>query len=126
MVTHEAWLTILFNTWFAGLGNWLLSLFGQTATNPMAPWADHIVMQILVAAIIIVLLLVLRSGLSVDKPGGLQHFFELIHNFISGEADDQIGHEGRHHVVLFETLFHLSCCSAISSGSFPDSPVRRR
>ena len=105
MVTHEAWLTTLFNAHLAGLGNLLLALFGQTAANPAEPWADHIVMQLLVAAIMLSLFAILRARLSVDKPGTMQHIFELIHQFISGEAEDQIGHDGRHHVVLFETLF---------------------
>src|ERR1700692_3648552 len=98
MITHEVWLTRLFNTYLAGLGNWLLALFHQTATDARQPWADFIVMQLVVAAIMIVLFLILRSGLSVDKPGKLQHFFEIIHEFISGQAEEQVGHESRHHV----------------------------
>ena len=47
----------------------------------------------------------LRSSLSVDKPGKLQHVFELIHGFVTEQADDQIGHGGHKHIVLFETLF---------------------
>ncbi|HTA42032.1 MAG TPA: F0F1 ATP synthase subunit A [Bryobacteraceae bacterium] len=105
MVTHEAWLTKLFNAHFAAFANWLLALFGQKADNPAEPWADFITMQLLVAAIILVLFLLLRSRLSVDKPGPLQHVFELIHNFISGEAEGQIGHDGHRHIVVFETLF---------------------
>lgn len=105
MVTHEAWLTGLFNHYLAGLGNSLLALFGQTATNASEPWADHVVMQILVALIIIGLFALLRAGLSVDKPGGLQHFFEVIHDFLDTQAHDQIGHGHRQHAVLFETLF---------------------
>lgn len=105
MVTHEAWLTKLLNAHFAAFANWLLALFGQKADNPVEPWADFISMQLLVAAIILVLFLLLRSRLSVDKPGALQHVFELIHNFISGEAEGQIGHDGHKHLVVFETLF---------------------
>jgi F-type H+-transporting ATPase subunit a len=105
MVTHEAWLTLLFNHWLAGPGNALLALFGQKAANPAEPWADFIVMQILVAAIMIMMFAMLRGSLSVDKPGVMQHSFELVHGFISGEADDQIGHDGHKHLVLFETLF---------------------
>ena len=105
MVTHEAWLTQLFNHWLAGPGNALLALFGQKAVNPAEPWADFIVMQILVAAIMIVTFAVLRGSLSVDKPGTLQHCFEMVHGFVSSESDDQIGHDGHKHVVLFETLF---------------------
>ena len=46
MITHEVWLTRLFNTYLAGLGNWLLALFHQTATDARQPWADFIVMQL--------------------------------------------------------------------------------
>src|SRR5580698_9047442 len=105
MVTHEAWLTQLFNHWLAGPGNALLALFGQKAANPAEPWADFIVMQILVAVIMIVMFAILRGSLSVDKPGIMQHSFELVHGFISGESEDQIGHDAHQHVVLFETLF---------------------
>ncbi|MGA2712809.1 MAG: F0F1 ATP synthase subunit A [Bryobacteraceae bacterium] len=105
MVTHEAWLTKLFNAYFGGLGNWLLALFHQKADNPSEPWADFMVMQILVAVIIIALFAILRTRLSVDKPGALQHVFELVHNFVGGEAESQVGHDGHKHVVLFETLF---------------------
>jgi F-type H+-transporting ATPase subunit a len=105
MVTHEAWLTQFFNHWLAGPGNALLALFGQKAANPAEPWADFIVMQILVAVIMIVMFAILRGSLSVEKPGTLQHCFELVHGFIAGESEDQIGHDGHKHAVLFETLF---------------------
>jgi len=106
MITHEALLTRLFNTYLAGLGNWLLALFHQTAADAKEPWADHMVMQLLVAAIMIVLFVILRASLSVDKPGKMQHIFELIHGFIKDQSDDQIDHhQGRRHVVIFETLF---------------------
>jgi F-type H+-transporting ATPase subunit a len=114
MSTHEAWLTKLFNEYFAGFGNWLLALFHQAPANPAEPWADFIVMQLMVAAILIVLFAILRSQLSVDKPGALQHIFELIHGFVGGEAEGQMGHDGHHHVVLFETLFvFLLVCNLI-------------
>ena len=114
MSTHEAWLTKLFNEYFAGLGNWLLALFHQKAENSAEPWADFIVMQLLVAAILIVLFAILRSRLSADKPGAMQHIFELIHGFVGGEAEGQVGHDGHRHVVLFETLFvFLLICNLI-------------
>jgi F-type H+-transporting ATPase subunit a len=105
MVTHEAWLTKLFNAWFGGLGNWLLALFNRKADNPAEPWADFMVMQLLVALILIALFAVLRSRLSVDRPGKLQHVFELIHSFVGGEAEGQIGHDAHRHTLLLETLF---------------------
>src|ERR1700679_3775978 len=102
MVTHEAWLTKLFNAYLGDFGNWLLALFHQKADNPSEPWADFMVMQLLVAVIIVLLFAVLRSRLSVAKPGGMQQIFELIHDFVSGEAEGQVGHDGHRHVVLFE------------------------
>ena len=105
MVTHETWLAGLFNTYLADLGNWLLALFGQVAENAKEPWADHVVMQLLIAALIIGVLALLKSGLSVEKPGGLQHSFELINEFIDEQAHDQIGHGSKKHNLLFVTLF---------------------
>lgn len=105
MVTREAWLTQLFNEHLAGLGNGLLALFGQKAPDPNAPWADFIVMQVLVVLIIMAGIALLKGTLSVRKPGTAQHLFELIHSFIGGQADDQVGHDGHKHITIFETLF---------------------
>ena len=105
MVTHEAFLTKLFNAWFAGLGNTLLALFNLKADNPAEPWADFMVMQLLVAVVLILLFVLLRGRLSVDKPGAMQQIFELIHGFIGSEADGQVGHDGHKHTVMFETMF---------------------
>lgn len=105
MVTREAWLTKLFNEHLAGLGNGLLALFHQKADIPGEPWADFIVMQLLVAVIIMAIFAVLRGRLSVRKPSTVQQIFEMTHGFIGGQADDQVGHEGHKHVTIFETLF---------------------
>ena len=43
-----------------------------------------------------------------DKPGGLQHVFELIHGFVDGRgATTRSGMTADSHMVLFETLVHL-------------------
>jgi len=105
MVTHEAFLTKLFNAYLAGFGNWLLALFGMKADNPAAPWPDYMIMQIAVAVLLVILFLVLRSRLSLDKPGAFQQVFELMHGFVSSEAEKSVGHDSRKHMILFETLF---------------------
>ncbi len=105
MVTHEAWLTKLFNAYFAGIANWLLALFHQKADNPSEPWADFMVMQILVVAVLIVLFAILRGRLSVAKPGKLQQIFEMVHGFVVDESEGQLGHDTPRHIVLLETLF---------------------
>ncbi len=105
MPEHDVWLTTLFNHHLAGLGNWLLALFGLHPERPRQPWANFIVMQLLVAAIIIVLFAVLRSRLSMDRPGKTQHIFEAIYTFLRGEASENIGHDGPKFVPFLGTLF---------------------
>ena len=53
----ELWTTKLFNDYLAGVGNAALGLVGKAAEP--RPWADFIVMQLIVAAIIIVLFAIL-------------------------------------------------------------------
>ena len=114
MVTHEALLTKFFNLYLASFGNALLALFGMKPENPSEPWADFMVMQLLAAVILIVVFAILRTRLSVDKPGKLQQVFELIHGFIAGEAEGQIGHDGHKHTLLLETIFiFLLLCNLI-------------
>ena len=105
MPEHEIWLTRLFNDCLAGVGNWLLSLVRVHAENPARPWANFITMQILVAAIIVVLFAILRPRLSMDRPGKTQHLFEVIYTFLRGEAHDSIGHEGPRFLPFLGTLF---------------------
>jgi F-type H+-transporting ATPase subunit a len=105
MPEHEIWLTRLFNDHLAGLGNWLLALVRVHAENPARPWANFITMQLLVAALIIVVFAYLRPRLSMDRPGKTQHTFEVIYTFLHGEANDNIGHEGPRFLPFLGTLF---------------------
>jgi F-type H+-transporting ATPase subunit a len=105
MPEHEIWLTRLFNDHLAGLGDWLLAFVRVHAENPARPWANFITMQLLVAAIIIVVFAYLRPRLSIDRPGKTQHTFEVIYTFLHGEANDNIGHEGPRFLPFLGTLF---------------------
>ena len=100
---EEIWLAKLFNDNLPGVGNAFLKLVGIPAQP--RPWANFIVMQLLVAFILVLLFAFLRPRLSMDRPGKLQHIFELIHNFISGESEDSIGHGSGKYVPYFGTLF---------------------
>lgn len=102
---HELWITKLFNNYLAAPANAILSVFGQTAHNPARPWANFIVMEILVAVIIVVLFAILKSILSMDKPGKLQHTFEVIYEFLHGQTDEVIGHDGPKYLAFTGTLF---------------------
>jgi F-type H+-transporting ATPase subunit a len=105
MPEHELGITTLFNTYLAGVANNILSLVGLHAADPAKPWANFIVMQILVAIVLLALFAFLRPRLSMDRPGKLQHCFEVIYTFLRGQADDVVGHHGRKYLHLFATIF---------------------
>jgi F-type H+-transporting ATPase subunit a len=102
---EELWLTKLFNDHLAGLGNSILNLASVHAHNPERPWTNFITMEILVALMILVVFAMLRSRLSMDRPGKLQHTFELIYNFLFDQADEVVGHTGKKYLAFFGTIF---------------------
>jgi F-type H+-transporting ATPase subunit a len=105
MQDEEIWLTRFFNEHLAGLGNSLLSLFRMQPANAEHPWANFIVMQIVVALLIVVVFTILRSRLSVDKPGTLQHLMEVLYGFLRDQSVENIGHDGPRYLTVFGTLF---------------------
>ncbi len=105
MPEHELWFTALLNRYCAGFANTLLGWVGLHAENPEKPWANYVAMQVLVVAVVLVLFAALRPRLSVDRPGKLQHCFEIIYGFLRGQAEDVVGHDGPRYVHLFSTIF---------------------
>src|SRR5579871_1623818 len=99
----EIWLQRLFNDYLPGVGNACLKLVGQPGQD--RPWADFVVMELVVALILVLLFAFLRPRLSVDKPGNLQHTFEVIRDFVYGESEDAVGHGGSKYIAFFGTLF---------------------
>jgi F-type H+-transporting ATPase subunit a len=73
-------------------------------TDPR-PWANWMVMELLVVAIIIVVFAIFRASLSVENPGGLQQMFELVYGFIRSTMDEVGLHHGDRYVPFFGTLF---------------------
>jgi F-type H+-transporting ATPase subunit a len=106
MPEHELWLTALFNDQLAGLANSILSLSKLTAKYMAArPWANWMVMEILVVAILMLLFAVLRPRLSAENPGKLQHVFELIWSFINNTASEVGIHHPAKYASYFGTVF---------------------
>ncbi len=105
MAEHELWITALFNKYLAGVANSILSLAGVPIEDPTKPWANYMAMQVLVALIFIVVFAILRPGMSMVKPGKMQHIFEVVYQFLGGQADEVVGHAGKKYIHLFTTLF---------------------
>ena len=103
MPESEIWITRIFNDHLAGIGNGVLGLVGLPGEP--RPWANFITMQILVVAILVVLFALLKTRLTVIGPGKFQQTFEVLYEFMYGQAEEQVGHEGRHYLPFFGTLF---------------------
>jgi F-type H+-transporting ATPase subunit a len=99
----ELLVTRILNNTLAGLGNSLIGLVGMAPQE--RPWANYVAMQLLVALMIIVVFAILRPRLSVDSPGKLQHSFELVYEFVSGQAEENVGHDGHRYITYFGTVF---------------------
>ena len=91
MEEHELWITSLFNRVLPVPGGY--------------HWSDWFVCEILVVLSILVFFGLLKGRLSVDKPGKIQHSFELVYEFVHASAEEVVGHGGGKYVAFFGTIF---------------------
>jgi F-type H+-transporting ATPase subunit a len=103
MPESELWVTKIFNDYLAAPGNAALGLVGMHAQA--RPWADFVVMQFVVVVLLMVVFAILRPRLSPDRPGALQHIFEMFYQFVKGQGETQMGHAVHHYLAFFGTLF---------------------
>ncbi len=104
-MTHELWLTRIFNSLFAGPANAILNALHRPAHDPANPWSDWLVCEIVVVAFILIFFGVLRTRLSVDRPGKVQHVMELTYDFFYSSAEEVVGHNGTKYIAFFGTIF---------------------
>jgi F-type H+-transporting ATPase subunit a len=122
MQHREIFLAKLFNDHLPGVGNAFLKLVGLPA-DPR-PWAGFIVMQIVVVLFLMILFAFLRPRLSTDHPGKLQLIFEAIYNFVRGESESTVGHDGLKYLPFFGTLFiFILTCNLIGIIPTFESPT---
>ncbi len=100
---EEIWITKLFNDNLASLGNAGLNLVGWPSVP--RPWSNYVCMELLVAAIIVVVFALLKSRLSAAKPGKFQQTFELMQEFVHQQGEEQIEHHPDRYMAFFGTLF---------------------
>jgi F-type H+-transporting ATPase subunit a len=101
---NELWLTALLNRFLAGPADAVLNLVNMP-NEAAHPWSNWMSMELLVAAIIVVVFAILRTRLSVDNPGKLQHTFELVYQFLAGQTKESIEHGGAKYTAFFGTIF---------------------
>ncbi|HZP18013.1 MAG TPA: F0F1 ATP synthase subunit A [Terriglobales bacterium] len=101
---EQLWFTEILNHAFAGPVTALLRALHIEPEFPQAPISNAAAMEVLVLGVLLVTFLLVRSRLSVESPGGLQHVFEGIHGFVEGQSRDVIGHHSERFTPFLVTL----------------------
>lgn len=89
---EQLWFTHLLNQLFASPVTGLLRALHIEPRYPQHPIPNSVAMEVLVFFFLLLLFIMVRSRLSVDSPGALQHAFEWAHGFIVDQSHEIIGH----------------------------------
>ena len=122
---EQLWFTALLNHLFAGPVTALLRALTIEPKYPQAPIPNSLSMELLVFIFLIVLFLLVRSRLSVDNPGGLQHLFEAVDGFIKNQSNEIIGghHTEGYTPFLAALLYFILFCNLIGLVPGFESPT---
>ena len=101
---EQLWLTAALNRALATSVTALLRLMHIEPKYPQAPIPNAVAMELVVFAILLAIFLVLRSRLSVENPGGLQHLLEGLHGFVEGQSRSVIGPHSEQFTPYLMTL----------------------
>lgn len=111
---EQLWFTAILNHLFAAPVTALLHALAISPKYAEAPIPNSLAMEVLVFGFLLILFLLVRSRLSVDNPGGLQHFFEGVEGFIQGQSNEIIGHHSEGYTPFLATLcFFILFCNLI-------------
>lgn len=97
--------THLLNKALAGPVSAVLNAVHVKPEDAQAPISNAVAMEVLIVLIMLLLFVLVRSRLSAENPGGLQHVFEGLHGFIQGQSDEIIGHHSEPYTPFLVTLF---------------------
>lgn len=121
---EQLWFTALLNRLFAGPVDSLLHAVGVQPLYPKAPITNFVAMQILVAIFLVAFFALVRSRLSVDHPGGLQHIMEGAESFINDQSHSIIGPHSEGYTAFLVALgFFILICNLIGMIPGFDSPT---
>ena len=69
-------------------------------------WLNNVLtMEVVVVAFLVLVFVLIRARMSVEKPGGLQHLTELLHEFITNQSADIIGPHSERFTPLLSAFF---------------------
>jgi F-type H+-transporting ATPase subunit a len=102
----------------------LLQALHINVKHPATPISNSFAMEFLVVLLLTLFFVALRTRLSVERPGGLQHTMEAIYGFVGNMADEVIGHHSSKYVPYLITLgMFILCCNLIGLVPGLESPT---
>jgi F-type H+-transporting ATPase subunit a len=121
---EQLWFTKFLNNLFAGPATAFLRMLHIEPKYAQYPISNSFAMELLVFLFLIALFLLLRSRLSVESPGGLQHSFEVVEGFVLGQSHEIIGHHSEAYTPFFAIIFiFILVCNLIGIIPGFDSPT---
>jgi F-type H+-transporting ATPase subunit a len=111
-------ITAALNKYVGNLATQVLHAVHVQPYNPQAPITETFAMEILVLGLLLVFFLLVRFSLNVENPGPIQQVAEMIHGFVSDQADSIIGH-GSQRYVMFATCVLLFVLTSNLLGMVP-------
>jgi F-type H+-transporting ATPase subunit a len=116
--------TALLNRLFGAPVLALLQALHIHPKHPATPISNSFAMELLVVLLLTIFFIAVRTRLSVERPGGLQHTMEAIYGFIGNMADEVIGHHPQNYVPYLITLgMFILCCNLIGLVPGLESPT---
>jgi F-type H+-transporting ATPase subunit a len=121
---EQLWFTEILNRVFGTAVTGLLEMLHLHPHHPQAPIPNSVAMEVLVCLFLIVMFFIVRFGLSVDRPGALQHVFELVVGFIEQQSHEIIGpHSEAHTPFLVSLALFILFCNLIGLVPGFESPT---
>jgi F-type H+-transporting ATPase subunit a len=98
---HEpSLITDTLNKYFGNLATQVLHAVHVQPYNPQAPITETFAMELLVLGLLFLFFVLVRISLNVENPGPIQQLAEMLHGFVSDQADSIIGHGGQRYVMF--------------------------
>ena len=104
---HQLWFTALLNKVLGGPVNSLLQALPPAfhPANSQEPISNPVAMEVLVVLIILVFFILVRSRLSVESPGRMQHAAEALREMITNQSAEIIGPHSEKFTPFLVSLF---------------------
>ncbi|HEX7087255.1 MAG TPA: F0F1 ATP synthase subunit A [Vicinamibacterales bacterium] len=104
---HELWITHAVNAVLGPVAAAILRALGWDVAPGAQVIPDYIAMLVVITLALTALSLVVRSRLSVDRPGAFQILLEDFVGFFHNMLDDLVGPKGRRYLPLVGSVFLL-------------------